>query len=108
MKDSRLVDLNAKIGSSERQPALWAAFLDLAGALGICRCPSLAPLPTEHCYYSASYLITLFCPGGVAGPPNADCYPTAPSFLCGWSDGLEWSPGCAASDASSPLCSFSL
>src|SRR6218665_3357739 len=58
-------------------------------------CPSLAPLPTAHClphlcvgsalhggtgpilspgtlmlhcYYPASYLITLFCPGGVAGP----------------------------------------
>jgi len=29
-----------------------------------------------HCYYSASYLIALFC-------PNADCYPTAPSLLCG-------------------------
>ena len=67
-------------------------------------CSSLAPLPTAHClphlcvgstlhrgtspilspgtvllhcYYSASYLIALFCPGGVAGPPNADCYPTA-------------------------------
>src|SRR6218665_2883795 len=61
-----------------------------------------------HCYYSASYLIALFCPGGVAGPPNADCYPTAPSFLCGWSDGLEWSTGCAASDASGPLGSFYL
>src|SRR6218665_3403113 len=98
-------------------------------------CPSLAPLPTAHCllhlcigsalhrgtspilstrtlllhcYYSASYLITLFCPGGVAGPPNADCFPTAPSLLCGWFDGLEWSTGCAASDASSPLGSFSL
>src|SRR6218665_3023275 len=59
-------------------------------------------------FYSASYLITLFCQGGVAGPPNADCYPTAPSLLCGWSDGLEWSTGCAASDASSPLGSFSL
>src|SRR6218665_2350601 len=53
-------------------------------------------------------IITLFCPGGVAGPPNADCYPTAQSLLCGWSDGLEWSTGCAASDASSPLGSFSL
>src|SRR6218665_1696301 len=42
-----------------------------------------------HCYYSASYLIALFCPGEVAGPPNADCYATAPSLLCGWSDGLE-------------------
>jgi len=52
--------------------------------------------------------MTLFCPGGVAGPPNTDCYPTAPSLLCGWSDGLEWSTGCAASDASDPLCSFSL
>src|SRR6218665_2428521 len=60
-----------------------------------------------HCYYSASYLIALFCPGGVAGPLNADCYPTAPSLLCGWSDGLEWSTGCAASGASSPLGSFS-
>ena len=61
-----------------------------------------------HCYYSVSYLIALFIPGGVAGPPNADCYPTAPSLLCGWSDGLEWSTGCAAFDASSPLSSFSL
>ena len=40
--------------------------------------------------------------------PNVDCYPIAPSLLCGWSDGLEWSPGCAASDASGPLCSISL
>src|SRR6218665_192375 len=56
-----------------------------------------------HCYYSASYLISLSCPGGGAGPLNADCYPTAPSLLCGWSDGLEWSTGCAASGASSPL-----
>src|SRR6218665_2383375 len=77
-------------------------------------CPSLAPLPTAHClphlcvgsalhrgtsptlspgtlllycYYSAlydSYLIALFCPCAVAGPLNADCYPTAPSLLCGW------------------------
>jgi len=28
------------------------------------------------------------------------------SLLCGWSDGLEWSPGCAVSDASGPLCSI--
>ena len=34
------------------------------------------------------------------------CYPTAPNLLCGWSDGLEWSPSCAVSDASGPLCSF--
>src|SRR6218665_2919705 len=135
MKDSRLVELNAWIGSSERQPALWAAFLGLAGSLDICRMsftgsptPSAMSTPSLrwfgvawrdwahpisgnfllHCYYSASYLITLFCPGGVAGPPNADCYPTAQSLLCGWSDGLEWSTGCAASDASSPLGSFSL
>src|SRR6218665_2750991 len=40
--------------------------------------------------------------------PNADCYPTAPSLLCGWSDGLEWSPGCVASDASSPTGTFPL
>src|SRR6218665_1435761 len=59
-----------------------------------------------HCYYSASFLITLFCQGAVAGPPYTDCYPTAPSLLCGWSDGLEWSPGCAAFDASSLLGSF--
>src|SRR6218665_1022524 len=26
-------------------------------------------------------------------PPFTDCYPTAPRLLCGWSDGLEWSPG---------------
>src|SRR6218665_3173819 len=70
-------------------------------------CPILSPgTLLLHCYYSASYLITLFCPGGVAGPPNADCYPTAQSLLFGWSDGLEWSTGCAASDASSPLGSF--
>src|SRR6218665_3431097 len=42
----------------------------------------------QYYYYSASCLIALFCPGGVAGPPNADCYPTVPSLLCGWSDGL--------------------
>src|SRR6218665_194359 len=73
-------------------------------------CPSLAPLPTAHClphlcvdsalhrgtspiqsagtlllhcYYSVLYLIALFCPGGVAGPPYADCYLTALSLLCG-------------------------
>ena len=61
-----------------------------------------------HCYYSVSYLIALFCPGGVAGPPKADCYLTAPSFLYGWSDGLEWSPGCDGSDPNGPLCSISL
>src|SRR6218665_514923 len=55
-----------------------------------------------HCYYSASYLITLFCPCGVAGPPYMDCFPTSPSLLCSWSDGWEWSPGCASFDASSP------
>src|SRR6218665_2964703 len=87
---------------------VWPGFWVYAG------CPSLAPLPTAHClphlcvgsalqrgtspilspgtlllhcYYSASYLIALFCPGGVAGPSNADCYPTAPSLLYGWSDG---------------------
>src|SRR6218665_1228146 len=61
-----------------------------------------------HCYYSPSYLIVLFCPSGVTGPPCADYYLTAPSLLCGWSDGLEWSPGFAAPDASGPLCSISL
>src|SRR6218665_380943 len=49
-----------------------------------------------------------FCAGGVTSPPFTDCYPTAPRLLCGWSDGLEWSPDCAASDASSPLCSIPL
>src|SRR6218665_2597041 len=138
MKDSRLLGLNAYIGSSEREPALWAAFLGLAGSLGICGyagCPSLTPLSTAHClphlcidsalhrgtspilspgtllihcYYSASYLIALFCPGGAAGPLNADCHPTAPLLLCGWSDGLEWSAGCATSDASGPLATLLL
>src|SRR6218665_563685 len=61
-----------------------------------------------HCYYSASYLNALFCPGGVTGPTYADCFPTAPSFLCGWFDSLGWSPGCTASDASGLLCSISL
>ena len=32
----------------------------------------------------------------------------APSLLCGWSGGLEWSPGCAVFDASGPLRSISL
>src|SRR6218665_140716 len=76
------------------------------------RCPTLSPgTLLLYCYYSAlydSYLIALFCPCGVAGPLNADCYPTAPSLLCGWSDGLEWSPRCAASYATDPLCSLSL
>jgi len=44
----------------------------------------------------------------VTSPSYTDCYPTAPSLLCGWSDVLEWSPGCAASDASGPLCSIPL
>jgi|SRR6218665_2389483 len=39
--------------------------------------------------------------GGVTSPPFTDCYPIVPRLLCGWSDGLEWSPGCAASDATS-------
>ena len=38
-----------------------------------------------HCYYSASYLIALFCPVGDTSSPYADCYPTAPRLLCGWS-----------------------
>jgi len=49
--------------------------------------PILSPRTT------ASYFIALFCPGGVAGLPNADCcYPTAASLLCGWSVGLECLP----------------
>src|SRR6218665_4127564 len=70
-------------------------------------------LLNEYCvvlYYCAApaYLIALCCAGGVTSPPCTDCYPTAPLLLCGWSDGLEWSPGCAASDASDPLCSIPL
>src|SRR6218665_433489 len=49
-----------------------------------------------HCYYSVSYLMVLFCPGGVAGPPNADCYPTAPSLLCGFFHSLGRCPRFAA------------
>src|SRR6218665_3936053 len=89
--------------------ALVRRWFGVGSALHGGTCPILSPgTLLLHCYYSASYLITLFCPGGVAGPPNADCYPTAQSLLCGWSDGLEWSTGCAAYDASSPLGSFSL
>lgn len=31
---------------------------------------------------------------------------TSPSLLCGWSDGLEQSPGCTTTDASEPICSI--
>src|SRR6218665_394821 len=85
----------------------WAAFLGLDRSLGICgmsftgyppprRLPhicvglalhrgtstTLSPGTLFlHCYYySASYLIALFCPGGVAGPPHANCYPKARAF----------------------------
>src|SRR6218665_1895447 len=64
---------------------------------------TLTPIVYAYAMVTGIFRITLFCPGGVAGPPNADCYPTAQGLLCGWSDGLEWSTGCAASDASSPL-----
>src|SRR6218665_863381 len=40
-------------------------------------------------------------------PRTRTVNPTAQSLLCGWADGLEWSTGCAVSDASSPLGSFS-
>src|SRR6218665_2297745 len=61
-----------------------------------------------HCCYSAPYLIALFCASAVTGSPYADGYLTAPCLLCGWFDGLEWSPGYAVFDASGPLCSISL
>src|SRR6218665_2076911 len=97
------------VGLSPLPAAPFLPHLCVGLALHGRTCPILSPgTLLLHCYYSASYLITLFCPGGVAGPPNADCYPTAQSLLCGWSDGLEWSTGCAESDASSPLGSFSL
>jgi len=64
--------------------------------------PILSPR-TLQLHYSASYLIALLCPGGVAGPPRTRTIIDSASLLCGWSDGLEWSPGCAASE-----CSFSL
>src|SRR6218665_3417267 len=53
MKDSRLVELNALIGSSERQPALWAAFLGLAGSLDICGM-SFTGSPTRSALSTAS------------------------------------------------------
>src|SRR6218665_653432 len=95
-------------------------------------CPPLAPLPRAHCQlrlcigltlhressttlsagtlfphccYSASYLLALFCASAVTDPPYTDCHPTAPRLLCSWSDGLEWSSSCAASDAS-PLATL--
>src|SRR6218665_4008964 len=40
--------------------------------------------------------------------PYTNCYPTEPRLLCGWSDGLEWTSRCAASDGSGPLCFISL
>jgi len=34
----------------------------------------------------------------VTGTPYAGCYLTVPRLFGGWTDGLEWSTGCAASD----------
>ena len=69
-----------------------------------------SPLGISPCVFHSAALLfhtslksDLFCAGGVTSPPYTDCYPTAPRLLCGWSDGLEWSPGCAASDASGLL-----
>ena len=47
------VHLNAQIGSSERQPFLWAAFLGLAGSLGICGM-SFTGSPTHSTLSTAS------------------------------------------------------
>ena len=115
---------------------LVGSFLGLAGSVGIYMgYLSLAPLPTAHCLphlciglaslrgssttlsegtllfycsYSTSYLIALLSAGGVTDPPYADCYPKVLRLFGGWSYGLEWSTGCATSDASGPLCSNSL
>src|SRR6218665_468659 len=122
-------------GPANGSPSCWPHSEVWPGLCVYAGCPSLAPLLAAHClprrcvgsalhgrfgttlspgtvlphcYYCAAYLIALFCAGGVTSPPFTDCYPTAPRLLCGWSDGLEWSPGCAASDASSPLCSIPL
>src|SRR6218665_3042671 len=114
---ARLVGRIPKFGSGYKRDVLhWlpypqriVSYLCVGSALHRGTSPILSPgTLLLHCYYSASYLTALFCPGGVAGPPYTTCYPTAPSLLCGWSDGPEWSPGCAAFDASSPLGSFSL
>ena len=120
----------------ERQPVLWAAFLTLAGPLDICGM-SFTGAPTHSVLSTASlrwfgmegltppYLREQCCPTGtierrislrssaqavllVPRTAYTDCYPTAPRLLCGWADGVEWSPGCAASDASGPLCSIPL
>src|SRR6218665_1910886 len=55
------------------------------------------PYLREHCCPTVA-IISLR--SSATSPPNTDCYPTAPCLLCGWPDGLEWSPGCAASDTS--------
>jgi len=60
-----------------------------------------------HCCYSESYLIALFCASRITGPLYTDLSDST-RFLCGWSNGFEWSPGCAAFDASGPLYSISL
>ena len=47
-------------------------------------------------------------PLSVTAPPDANCYPTASRLICVWSNGLEFSPGCAALDASGLLSSVFL
>jgi len=56
-------------------------------------------MATDDCWPKARY---------VTGPPDANCYPTVPHLLCGWSDGLVFSPGCTALDASGLLSSVFL
>src|SRR6218665_3372644 len=116
-------------GPANKSPSCGPHYYVWPGLWVYAGCPSLAPLPTAHCplhlcvgsplhawnshilspgtllldsYHSASWLRRS------CWSQNAARYPTAPSLLCGWSDSLEWSPYCAASDASGPLCSLSL
>src|SRR6218665_2367599 len=71
------------------------------------------PYLREHCCPTVTIqrrisLRTFFCAGRVTCPSHTDYDPTAPRLLCGWPGGLEWSCGCAVSDASGPLCSIPL
>ena len=136
-KYSRLIGLNASnTESCERQPALWAAFLGLAGSLGICGMAFTGSLTHSAlstaalCWFGVAqrdqphpisgnfvaplllFSIVSHCallPRRSCWSPECGLLSDSASLLCGcWSNGLEWSASCAASDASGPLCSFSL
>jgi len=70
--------------------------------------PLSAGTLSPHCCHSPSYLIALFCAAQLLVPLYTNCYLTVLRLLCGWSNGLEWSSGCTASDASGPLFCISL